>query len=309
MQCYFDHRSLMLLAERQEALWTRRQALDSGAGYELIRSRVKQGTWIDHGHGVFGPPGVPWTHRRWLWRAHLIAGRGSVVSHEAAAVLHRMEGFSGEPVVVTRSHGGWSRLDGVTVHQIDDCRPHHRTRRQGLPVTTPVRTVLDLATVVGRARLEIAVEEELARGRVSVAGLAALLEEVARPGKPGVTRLQNVLDRQVGNRPSVTRLEWLMDRVLESLAGIRVVREIPLPSRGECDGRVDFALPEFRIVIEVDGRRWHERRRDMIRDRDRDNAAASAGWLTLRFMWEHVVEDPDGVARTIRSVCDQRTRP
>lgn len=308
MRCHLDHDGLTATAARQEGLWTRAQALERGASHQLVRRRVASGTWVDHGHGIFGFPGVPWTHHRRLWRGHLIMGPHSVVSHEAAAVLRHTAGFSGEPVVLIRPHGGWSRLDGVTVHQIDDCADSHRYLRRGLPVTTPARTIVDLAAVCGRSRLEVAVEEELARGRTSLASIAYVLADVARPGKPGVNRLHAVLDRQIGARPSASRLEALMEHELRQLRGIDYCCEVPLPSRGDITGRVDFAIPACKIIIEVDGRRWHERRRDMIRDRDRDNAAAAAGWLTLRFMWEHLTEDPAGVRAIIEATCHERRR-
>jgi very-short-patch-repair endonuclease len=307
MRCHLDHQGLAVTTARQEGLWTRRQAREHGASAQLVRRRVAAGIWVDHGHGVFGQPGVPWTHQRRLWRGHLIMGETSVVSHEAAAVMHRMAGFSGEPVVLTRPHGGWSRVEGVTVHQLDDCGDGHRFLRRGLPVTTPARTIVDLSAVCGRSRLEVAVEEELARGRTTLAAIARVLHDVARPGKPGVNRLSTVLDRQVGSRPSASRLEWLMEEQLRLLRGVDYSCEVPLPSRGDVVGRVDFAIPACKVIIEVDGRRWHERRRDMIRDRDRDNAAAAAGWLTLRFMWEHLTEDPAGVRSIIEATCLERS--
>jgi hypothetical protein len=303
----FDHSQLMAIARSQEGLWSRAQTLETGASYRVIRSRVAAGVWIDHGHGVLGAPSAPATHRRQLWRAHLAAGPTSVISHQAAAVVYGFRGFGGEPVVLTRPHSSSVRLAGVVVHQIDDCTRHHRTSVGSLPVTTIDRTLLDLAAVCGRARLSLAVEAEVSRARSSIASLAGVLAEVARPGKPGVRRLSRVLDEQIGTRPGASALERSMQSLLDEL-DVPFGYEVRLPGRDEVTGVVDFVLPQHRLIVEVDGRRWHERRHDMVRDRERDNAAAAAGWQTLRFMWEHVVGDRDGTLATLHAICEARRR-
>lgn len=303
-----DQEALNALALHQQALWTRAQALSIGMSHRMIRYRVSSGLWRHHGHGVFGPPGVGWPHCRRLWRARLVCGPSSVVSHEAAATLLGFRAYGGEPVVVTRPHGQWSRVQGVTVHQLDDLLEDHISEFQGLAITSVERTIVDLAATSRRSRLELAIEEELARGHTSLESVATVVGQVARRGKPGVARLSGILDDQIGARPSASFLERSMGRLLQSIPGLDHQCEVPLPGRGAISGRVDFAIPSCRVIIEVDGRRWHERRRDMIRDRDRDNEAAAAGWVTLRFMWEHLTSDPAGVRSAILATCERRNR-
>ena len=62
--------------------------------------------------------------------------------------------------------------------------------------------------------------------------------------------------------------------------------------------RVDFCFEGARLVVEVDGARWHRAAR---RDQDRDNQLAAAGWRVLRFSWHEVVREPDEVLRTLRA--------
>lgn len=71
------------------------------------------------------------------------------------------------------------------------------------------------------------------------------------------------------------------------------------PGRNPARGCVDFAYPDAKLIVEADGRRWHQRIADLKRDRARDTEAARAGWLTMRFMWEELKGDPDDVGAAV----------
>lgn len=64
---------------------------------------------------------------------------------------------------------------------------------------------------------------------------------------------------------------------------------------GPIEGLVDRAWPEVHLILEIDGRRWHARERDMARDRRRDRQAAAVGWQTLRVLGEEIRDIPDDV--------------
>lgn len=293
---------------RQEALWSGRQAQAAGASRELIRRRVQAGRWVDHGHRVYGPPGVPWTYPRRLWAAHLAVGPDSTVSHESVAVLRGIPGHRGTPVVLLRPHSGHARLEGIVVHQISDCRPEHRTTIGGLPVTTTTRTFVDLAATWSRARLAHALEAAVSARLVRLDDVAMTLRDVARRGKPGVALLAGILDDQTGAPPPASELERRIRSLLIG-SGLRDPdRQRPLPGRGGLPGLVDFLYEEAKLIIEGDGRRWHDRRSSMLRDRDRDNEAAAAGYHTMRLMWERVTGDPIATGRLVAATYADRLR-
>jgi very-short-patch-repair endonuclease len=296
------------LATTQEALWSRAQARGAGASRSLVRRRVASGRWIDHGHGVYGPPGVPWNHRRRLWAGHLAVGPASVVSHEAAAELHGFTGYQNGAVVLTRPHSGHSAFPAMTVHQITDCADHHKVRIAGLPTTSPARTFIDLGAVSSHARLRHSLEDAVSARTVSLGEVAAVLQEVTRRGKPGVARLLTVLDDQVGAPPPTSELERRVRSMLVAAGLPDPQRQRPLPGRGAVNGLVDFLFPEARLIVEADGRRWHDRRRNMLLDRDRDNEAAAAGHQTLRVMWERVTTDTAATGQVIATTYRQRRR-
>jgi very-short-patch-repair endonuclease len=65
--------------------------------------------------------------------------------------------------------------------------------------------------------------------------------------------------------------------------------------------RVDFCFPDARLVVEVDGARWHP---EPQRDQQRDNVLAALGWRVLRFTWNEVVHDSAGVLVTVQAALD-----
>lgn len=235
--------------------------------------------------------------------AWLTVGTSSVVSHECAAERHGLRPVPTGRLVFTSTHGDHHRIPGVVVHQLRDLLPRHVTTVDGLPTTTVARTIVDLAAVSRLERLARIVEAAVDDRRTSDVEIATTYADVARPGKWGAARLRAVLADRAPRQPLPdSKLEQLL------LGALRVgglddpLPQYPHPGRGPVRGCVDFAYPDVALVLEADGRRWHQRKADLKRDRARDNEAARAGWLTLRFMWEELVHDPADVARTVVEV-------
>ena len=123
-----------------------------------------------------------------------------------------------------------------------------------------------------------------------------MLQDVRRRGKPGVRKLVTVLDALAGEPPPASVLERKLLRAAE-MAGVRVVRQYPLPwAREPVKGLVDAAVPESRLILEADGRKWHARMEAMANDRRRDREAVLAGWQPLRWVHEDLEDLPAVVA-------------
>jgi len=179
----------------------------------------------------------------------------------------------------------------------------------GLRVTSLLRTVVDLAAVLHIARVRAMVEQGVLERRFSLVGVGATLGRVRRKGKPGVGKLDRVLD-DLGPGDGIPNgeLERLLGPVLR-LAGLPApVHEHPLPGHGARTGFVDRCWPEARMIVEVDGRMWHTRRQQMVADHDRSLQAQAAGYETTRLLWEHVAHDPEGTAATMAAVYAARRR-
>lgn len=295
------------LAAEQYGAFLRHQVIAAGGDDALIRRRLASGRWRRLASGVYSLDGVPESYLRRLWVAHLTAGLHSVVSVEAASALLGFSGFPRRPLVLTVDHPSHLRIPGVTVHQITDVGPHHVWRLGRLPVTTAPRTIVDLAAGRGKAALEVVLDDAIALRKVKEADVARCLFELLRPGKRGLVKLADLLDERGGAHiPPMSELERRFFAALRDGGLPDPVRQFPLPSRGAITGIVDAAYPDARLILEADGRSWHDRQRAFRTDRRRDNEAARVGWQTLRFPWEEVVHDPEDTAATVRDTREQR---
>jgi hypothetical protein len=273
------------LARCQAGLLSRQQTLSQRIPDSLITRRVAAGRLLIVAPGVYSLPGWPDSWHRRLWLAHLDVGLHSVVSHEAAAALHRLTTYAPGPVTVTVPHGDHERPAPYEVRQSTDLRSHHVTTVDGLPTTTPARTLVDLAS---RRR-----PDRLAR---------ALDDELRRPGKRGMRLLGRLLAaRGPGYVPPESVLERRLLNVLAAGGLPAPVCQAPLPWRPQQPSRVDFLYPAQRVIIEADGRRWHSRTDQLAADRRRDRDAQNHGYGVYRFVWEEITKQPDMVCDTIRT--------
>ena len=289
------------LASRQYGLFARAQAIELGVTARVLHRRLVARRWLPVSPGVYSVPGWPGSWRRSLMLACLDAGPGTAVSHEAAAALHRLATFAPGPIVITVLHGDHKRRGQPEVHQSTDLRPRDRVTVDGLPVTTVARTLFDLAATTHRWRYELALDDAHVRGSCRIDEVRALYDELRGPGKRGMKMLGQVLaERGAGYVPPASMLERRLLGVLARGGLPPPRRQYPLPWRAEAEGRVDFAFPAARVLIEADGRRWHTRMKDFEVDRARDNEALNNDWRPYRFTWSQITKRPSDVCETVR---------
>jgi len=285
--------------EQQHGHLSLTQAHELGASTRLIRSRERAGVLRRTFPSVTSVAGVPGSWLSSLWAAHLQLGPASLISHESAGQLHDYEGIVRDLVVLSITSTAGHCLPGVHVHRLVDLADHDVVDRDGLPVTSPARTIVDLAAVTSPGRLRHVVQGAVSDRRCSVIEIGATLARVRRRGKPGVSRLDRVLDDLAGEPIGRTRLEELLDVVLESLPVPGPVSQQPIADGAQYVGVVDRLFPDQKLIIEADGRRWHVRQQRMANDRRRDAEAAAMGFLTIRFMWEQLKSEPEWCRRVV----------
>lgn len=228
--------------------------------------------------------------------AVLACGDGAVLSHSSAAALWRI-GFEARDLVEVSLPGPHQRRrPGLSIHRHRSLDPRDATTEDGIPVTAPVRTLIDICPRLDRSRIERAINEADKYDLVHPPALRRALE--ARAGEPGVARLRSVLDRRTFR---LTR-EELERRFLP------LVRQAGLPvplTRQTVNGfEVDFHWPELRLVVETDGLRYHRTPAEQARDRLRDQTHTAAGLTNLRFTHEQVRYEPDHVRRILAATGD-----
>lgn len=285
------------LAATQYGAFNRDQAYAAGAGERLIDRRLADGAWLRLDHSVYGLPHYPGTWLRQLKVAEL-SSRDAAVAGRAAAALHDLTGFRpGRPEIVVPLTG--RRRSGIAiVHRYAGAAT---TTVKRIRVTTIAQTLFDLGTMATPWALERAMDDAIVGGRLAVDDLDERLAFYRGSRRNGIVLLRALVEErgEEGWAPPESELEAVAAQVLSNIGG-GWVRQHPLPFRAPGAGRVDFALPAERLIVEADGRRWHTRVEDFDRDRWRDNEATAAGWRVLRFTWVHLTVTPDAVVDLVR---------
>jgi len=297
-----DH--ITRIAAHQHGAFHRRQVIAVG-NHRLIEPRVRAGWWVVRARGVYSLVGAPDTWMQRLWVGLLDVGERSLASHQSAARVHHVGGVVDVGPVVSSDRRQGHGFASATLHRPTDLLDEDRTVVAGFPVTTLERTVIDLAAVLGRARLSMVIQGLVIDERTSFARVGELMMRVSKRGKPGMVSLAGVLDDLGAAPAAMSELERRLD-VLLARTGLRFVHEHALPTDGSVTGFVDRMHLESRLIVEADGRKWHGRLQNLAKDRQRDQVAAAQGFQTLRFTWDDVARDPDGVVSTIRAVAAHR---
>lgn len=294
---------LDVLVQKQHGLVTTAQALKV-LGPSRKQRWVAERRLVSVQPGVFRMAGAPETWHQALMAASLAAD--AIVSHRSAAELWGLIQPAGYiDLSVQPPHHPRLRPPAIA-HRILDLHPELAVERQGLRLTDPTRTVVDLGLVLPTW----AVKDALSRG------ITTKLFDVTR-----VQRLRDALGRQGRNGTGVVR-EILEERLLtvateESLLERRfmdLVRRYDVPAPefqyevwrgGRFVARPDAAFPDRMLAIEVDGFAHHSSPDAFQRDRTRQNRLVALGWTVLRFTWDDVVHRPTMVAKTIRDAIDR----
>ncbi len=242
--------------------------------------------------------GSPLLTRPGFWMAAVLScGADAVLSHLSGAALWGIReqpgARSGAPVDVTVPSQARRRRPGIRLHR-RDLPAEDRTRRYGIAVTSPARTLIDLATLLRPRQLEVAANQADKLGLVDPERLREVVAQ--RAGVPGVAALRSLLDR---------RTFRLTDSELERRF-LHLVRRagLPVPETGRVVNgfKTDFWWPELGLVVETDGLRYHRTPGKQARDRERDQAHIAAGLTPLRFTHAQVRFEPDRVVEILKAV-------
>jgi hypothetical protein len=292
--------NLDTIARQQLGLVTRLNLLSLAISASTIDGWLAGGRLIRVHTGVYRLPGAPVTWHQSLLAAVLAAGPGAVASHRAAAKLWGL--IADAPIEISVPRGRHPRLNGVIVHQTRDIVAPYT--RQGVRVTSPMRALIDLGAV---ERVEV-VSDSLERGlidrRYTIASVEWARVEVARPGRRGSGVLKQILDERAlgADRPDGL-LEPRMAQIFKTFGLPPAIFQFRIVLDGVARW-IDFAYPELKIAIEVDGWNAHATPADMQRNIDKRAALAALGWLVIPFSWSDVVRNPAKVARTILATRD-----
>jgi len=263
-----------------------------------IERRVRTGAWEAVDHGVYRVAGTPSGWRQRLMAACL-AGP-AVASHRSAAALLGFVDCTEDIFEVTALRHRRRHSSDVVWHESYCLDPPDVADVDDIPVTRPGRTLLDLGVVLDADRLEELLDDGLRRGWFSVDTLARRWEQLGGLLRPGGRVVRAVLDRkEARTRPAGSILETRFRQLLRRSGLPEPLSQYEVYDGDELVARVDFAYPDFGIVIEVDGEERHAGRSPRQRDAQRDRRLVALGFYPLRFYWDDVQNNPGVVARDV----------
>jgi very-short-patch-repair endonuclease len=282
------------LVRGQHGVVARSQLLGLGYTRRELEQRLHNGRLHHVSNGIYVVGRRELTpHGRWM-AAVLASGDGAVLSHRSAAELWGIgrEWEGRIDVSIPRR----SRLErrGIKVRCRKSLPSRSVTQRFRIPVTSPIQTLIDLATELKPLRLERCVNQADVLDLVDPETLRESLDDFA--GVPGARPLRTMLDRHTF-RLSDSDLEVLF-RPLALAAGFA----LPLSKQIVLGFEVDFWFPDHGLVIETDGLRYHRTPAQQARMVRRDQAHTASGLRVLRFTHWQIAHAPDEVVALLRTI-------
>ena len=291
------------IAAKQYGIFTRANAHGAGLSNRQLRSRVAKGVIEQVALHTFRVGGCPPSWRQQVMAACLAAGAGAAASHRTAAALHSYDGFKPGVVEITVPQGRRDfAMDGVIVHSSSYWGKEDITEIDGIPVSTPERTLCMLAAVCSDDALESALDSAERDRTVVRSDVVEVHADVRERGRNGVAAINRILRRRAelaGIPHSVLerRMLNLLDRSGIALPACQVPVRRP-------DGKLahlDFAYRDLGLGIEVDGNIAHATPKQRASDNARANALLLRDIRIIRFTYDEVTREPEMVAATVRS--------
>lgn len=296
-----DERKAMELAATQHSLITNGQAQNAGLSADQVQYLLDKQTLRQTHLGVYRFSSAPESRSQRLLAACLAVGHISAASHRAAASVHGIWTMPQDWVEITVGRDRSPELAGVKTHRLADLSDRWIVEVDGLPVTTPSRTLVDLGAVLPLGSVSRALDRAIGRQLASLAEIRSALNSVARKGRAGVGIMRRLLDER-GNAPTTS--STLQARMATLIRRHGLTSPVPehcvLDRHGQFVGTVDFAYPEIKYAIEVDGYEFHTGLKEFRHDRVRQNDLVDLGWTVHRFTWTDVDQLSPRVADRIR---------
>lgn len=223
------------------------------------------------------------------------------ISHDTAARMHPFDTFGplSSPFDVLLERGSFARRFDLVVHTTIDRPLGDRVFIDGLPVTSPARTIIDLAASHNATRLTAIIDGALRDRLITEEVLLTRIAQARSQGKYGIPKLLAVIE---GSEASRGGHSWLERRYLELAAHAGLPAPETQRHVGQVDGRlirVDCYYPEADMVVELLGYRWHRSKSQMSRDAARVNRMTLDGRLVLQFTYEQVTLSPEVVLGSV----------
>ena len=289
------------LAVTQNGVVTRDQLEKLGLDDQAIAKRVARGRLHRIHQRVYSLTPEVMTERGRFMAAVLACGPDAALSHRAAAYLWGIVDGWEAPIDVTAPNRRGRSPDGVAAHRDGVLQPIDKATLHGIPCTSLARTLLDYAGVEPEWKVRKAVSEAEVLRILDPAAVRSVLRRGRR--RRGVARLRLIIDTL---HPQTRRTRSELERRFLALCEKTGLPEpevnvwLDVPGSGPL--QADFVWRDARLIVETDGRRYHDTASAGERDPRRTQRFELAGWRVSRCTWSQVERDPHRLATTVRGL-------
>lgn len=280
-------RKLGEVAQHQNGVVTRAQALQAGYSDSALVRLCRSGEWAVLHPGVYRLPGATQSWEQSVMAAVLYGGQGAVASHRSAGSLLALPNVV-RRLEVTIPQQRRVRSDRIEVHRCRSLASEDLRAIRDIPATAPARTVIDLATVYGRERIGDILDEAAARRLLRRKELEDAFARLG-PLPKGDPRwmVRSLLDQRPDGRGPESRIERrLLDGIRAAglpMPVVQYVLWVPDGQGGFRERRLDLAWPDLRdkLGVEVISFRWHGDLKSWSEDAGREAEIVAMGWSIL----------------------------
>jgi very-short-patch-repair endonuclease len=277
-----------------------RDAISLGVSRRQLAALTKTGAAVRLLPDTYRLAAVSESNQQRLRAALAWAGPLAVAAGRSAAETYGAEGVRAARPEVVVPCTVRLRSDAVIVHQTDDRAALMARTFNGLPVTGVETTLVALAHVLDAEPLEIACEDLRRRRLTAVPALRAYLTRFGGKGRRGTTALDRLLIELDPEHPARSTLEVKARRLLFTHGITSFERELPLTWNGRTY-RFDFGDPHAKVILETNGRRWHDDPTDYEHDHEKWRVPGRRGYRIVFATWNKVVGNPTAFIDEVRS--------
>lgn len=289
-------RELMQRVEAAHGVVTHDELVASGLSPRQVERMRDRGGLVSLHRGVYRMPGAPPTYESRVTAALRFVdddGQSWGARHSASRLWGL--GIDGRDprIEILRPKLLSAARGGVLVHRSSLILPHHVTVKDGIPLTTPSRTLFDLAASTGPGRLGRAVTRAIQVREIpcSLPSLYRVLYDLGGRGRPGTRRFRQVLDgRDLVEPPTESVLDEIGRSLLGRVPGIRW--QVELSDERGYIRRVDGIVDAIDLVLEFDSI-FHDDPQQRALDDDGDRRLLALGLRTRRLRWPDLTRRGD----------------
>jgi hypothetical protein len=291
------------IARNQAGVISRAQARQFGITAQTEQRRIRQGIWRPCGRALIWHLYVRSGDEYRAWLLQIEAGEKAIVTGPVAARLGGWFIPGDERIVIMRDH---DRCEASGVRVMRRANPAWPAQPSGLRVALPLDALADTVICRPLRQAESLIDHALQKRWITPESFDELIGHRAGRGRRGVGRLRLLRERVVSGSHSHAE-QHLAPILRRSHTGRWQANFLICDDSGFAVAELDFALPSLRIAIEVDGRAFHSDSHTFEYDRKRQNWLVVHGWSVLRFTWESIMNDPDGIISVLRATVTDRS--